>query len=928
MQSAFFNPVRNPSSFLGSLQHSIDFKDKFKSHPIDQMDLKNNVDAHLTRIRLLHGNHSPVIKCQKVIRGWYCRQINRNDHRTFKFSVVLIQRRLRGYLFRLRLKRELAEMLRAVGEEHLLLSIEERHRHRNAFKIQTWWKDLNKTIVQDRAVVAMQRWFRRYRAHLRSARAFLEGTGCQHILFSRSEIQRVISAACDAFRIDSTLRCLSDQEMREYIENRMFQTGYSLIRSFSYLRYEYQNGADVFTSDGVIRIFRKDIDQSIVTLQDRIRVLQNDLAALTRDMTQIDRYTVHASRQKTRTTKHIEHLQECCAFKGKKLHAQKHFAPSVLSQEESIRYRRRWKTTLSDEYQHQVYEKVVVFCPPTIQILARMMFILRSWAPAFSRPLIYFERQILRLNAAIQIQSAWRAFHVRETIGTALRWIRRTQRAAVCIQRFWKFHSGLGRRFAVFSHLLEIVASITSPTVFIEEQVLKTVRNRSRFLAALGLRRKSYFKGLFRNISFDRHAKVVYSNHEHRYIPSWFPSRPRLTVKVVDSVALSLEEIALKLLEKNVVAIDVESSEMVRLTFTSVEEARKRFLLLACLTYDPTNHTYLHGYSHFESKDRVPSFWHTLSTVTIENGTTNDFNQEKIRENAKSMRKTSRKLKQMSQDRKASDLVMKHDKIHQDRVPVRPAAVNYAPQPTTRSLSKRKQLAEMIALKRDKVMQQYQERKKAATVLAHEKELITTDRQARGKLEQEERNVELRRLRLEKGLSLLEIRDKIEKEKHLRARKQANRTFAMSFGRQTSILSRHIALGKEYKRRAEDLSHQQLRTRENRAKKAQAKAIFEAEKQKMALEKETQVLKLREEQHERRDWRREEEIQRQVCIRERFESIQAIRQSLNPQPPVEKSKPTVFLRKMKPLTAREEELIHDALERVAGRDSENFLDHL
>jgi IQ calmodulin-binding motif len=81
-----------------------------------------NLEVDLYRIRRLHERNSPAIRIQSFLRGYNVRSQSFFSAAERVKAVTKIQKVYRGWIYRLKIKRELQAMLREEGMEELLLT--------------------------------------------------------------------------------------------------------------------------------------------------------------------------------------------------------------------------------------------------------------------------------------------------------------------------------------------------------------------------------------------------------------------------------------------------------------------------------------------------------------------------------------------------------------------------------------------------------------------------------------------------------------------------------------------------------------------------------------------------------------------------------------------------------------------------------------
>lgn len=81
-----------------------------------------NLEVDIYRLKRIFERNSPTILIQSLYRGYRSKNYVKIYFNERKQKIIRIQRLVRGFLLRQKLKRDLRDMLRYTNEEHLLLS--------------------------------------------------------------------------------------------------------------------------------------------------------------------------------------------------------------------------------------------------------------------------------------------------------------------------------------------------------------------------------------------------------------------------------------------------------------------------------------------------------------------------------------------------------------------------------------------------------------------------------------------------------------------------------------------------------------------------------------------------------------------------------------------------------------------------------------
>lgn len=343
-----------------------------------------------------------------------------------------------------------------------------------------------------------------------------------------------------------------------------------------------------------------------------------------------------------------------------------------------------------NRHQQEPYQKMRVLIPWSIDMYLQIMSVLdrtleNSCSPAFA---LSYE-QMRKISAALSIQSVWRSYQrqsKRNSLEVAI------SRALLCIQRWWRFRTGLRRRLDFVSACLRLCGTITSSTLFIEESVFRAISDTACWAVVCGVMRACREHSLHCRmvdgkvqVAMSPSALLLRTHSQSEigidlssvhtssfratsiqrcgaYLPVWLPGTPEhsevsMTSRDEDSTPLLLTErvrVEPTLLERELLVglnqhagspqaagsnadhlfrsfamcrhvaetsarvaefsrrlssktkqlwqphpsvLALDSTSFVRLTFESVDEARKRALVLLSKTFDPVTRTYARLYS-------------------------------------------------------------------------------------------------------------------------------------------------------------------------------------------------------------------------------------------------------------------------------------------------------------------------------------------
>ncbi|CAN0006826.1 unnamed protein product [Ectocarpus sp. 12 AP-2014] len=115
------------------------------------------------------------------------------------------------------------------------------------------------------------------------------------------------------------------------------------------------------------------------------------------------------------------------------------------------------------------------FRPLEVRLLARVLCTLRN--ESMGKPPVPFilERPLFRCASATRIQAAWRGHVLRWTLSDTLASCVIVSRAGVCIQRWWRYQTGLALRLRLCRRLWALATAVSSPTLYVELDVFYTL---------------------------------------------------------------------------------------------------------------------------------------------------------------------------------------------------------------------------------------------------------------------------------------------------------------------------------------------------------------------------------------------------------------------------------------------------------------------
>ncbi|KAG1711444.1 hypothetical protein DVH05_008696 [Phytophthora capsici] len=187
------------------------------------------------------ADNSPSIRAQKLIRGYLSRRVNFPLFRNVRELIIHVQKHIRGFLLRQRIKRDICELVAANGESKLLMaSVAAGHGLLSALARRSFEKILPmirrwRTQFQARkravAIKKIRFWCQMvYQRHARRTRQLLRDQQEIWIYYTPEFEQELLTLATRVARRDPYLMTLSREDRLELLRDRCAPSGISVLR--------------------------------------------------------------------------------------------------------------------------------------------------------------------------------------------------------------------------------------------------------------------------------------------------------------------------------------------------------------------------------------------------------------------------------------------------------------------------------------------------------------------------------------------------------------------------------------------------------------------------------------------------------------------------------------------------------------------------
>jgi len=277
---------------------------------------------------------------------------------------------------------------------------------------------------------------------------------------------------------------------------------------------------------------------------------------------------------------------------------------------------RKKKTFLNQEVFYDRYNDLLYFEGPTVSLVVSVLFAVLDYNHSASKDddqlFLCFFRPLLQRQASLTtIQQQIRAhlFRKKHPVKPVELIIRK--RAALCIQEWWR-NLCLRKRVTALMNIKRHISQINSSDIYIEETIYENI-NDVVAAARQGFRfREQEIMIDFNPVTFgicmqvDERAMTGCFRYNQLSVPAWFGVNLKPPDFLVTPYVNNMQAFfhfnkgdcsihpATYIVDYKKCKIDIDRNVyFVKLSCASVEEARKRAVVMAYLTYDMTRHQFV-----------------------------------------------------------------------------------------------------------------------------------------------------------------------------------------------------------------------------------------------------------------------------------------------------------------------------------------------
>ena len=540
----------------------------------DCTDLRS-LKQHLYKLRRKYEKCSPVIKIQSLWRSYYVRKHMGGHLSERDQHAIIIQKHVRGWLLRLRLRRDLEQLLKDTNNEFLLYTPQEYVYFKAVRTIENFYKkykvrrDYNRKIYK--AATKISSMFKGWKSS-RYALPILKSKKI-YVLKSQQRTLICLLRAIGMYNKDlyHPANSIFDRMAPEFFEQLPKKpSGYSFPELF--------NRISECKSIKMVRF--PDIE---------------NLPYSWVPLLQLMKWVPLAKILNSNHTKGLTGLSI----------AKKYCNPDELIKLKKFRIRgniitseERKKFKSLDLKLDDYFDLVEFECPSLdflqelfILIIAYNRFVIKKDLPIF---LPLFKTLVDRVKSACTIQSCFRGYLVRKQNLIASLAIQR--RAVLCIQRWWRSVRFL-HRIKFLTKLKLLLLTYSSPVVYIQEHLFQYLRPSS-----------SSFTFIDQVFSFFCSGDSIYINQISRsqFLPSWVGCNCKVEYgggfavseeeKTLQAVILSGAKVEIVKLQSEVEDVPRVSNpnlRFIKLEYKSVEEVKRRVTVLYLKTLDYRTGSYV-----------------------------------------------------------------------------------------------------------------------------------------------------------------------------------------------------------------------------------------------------------------------------------------------------------------------------------------------
>ncbi|CDW82611.1 leucine-rich repeat and iq domain-containing protein 3 [Stylonychia lemnae] len=544
-----------------------------------------NLEVDIYRLKRIFERNSPSILIQALYRGYRQRNYVRVFFNERKQKIIKIQKVVRGWLMRKKFKKDLRDMLVYTKQEYLMMSNKELRKRRAGMRIKRFivqkFREKKLRELKERSSLIIQKYYRGRFTKNTSFINALELSKYPKIYFLKEQKPMFIKILKQLMPLFEQKNNLKLEELVACIkEDNLFDT----IRVAEPDLFEFKQFPLIQ--------FVKPTILSRVRFSKNRQVINEDFTLKSIFFSPIKEITDHRWK--------VLLKRNCTVFKDN--------IRRVLEQ--------RKKANMKHQYMFQdQYKDLLAFEGPSLDIVVTLCFAIfdnnkLAQQEGDQQFLLFFETLLRKISSASRIQQSWRAYKFRKNIKKLPIMEIIDKRAAFCIQRWWS-NTKLRKRMVALTNLKRHIDKIQSLEIFIEqslyvniEQIVSTIQQQQKFEE----QNFSFdFSMLNHQISLKQAEKdKLRLRYTSQAIPKWFDLNFRITDFSSTNHHNNLlaffhyNEGDCQILPINYV-IDYEKNQLdidrnlyfLKMKCSSIDEARRRVLTMALLTYDIHQHLFL-----------------------------------------------------------------------------------------------------------------------------------------------------------------------------------------------------------------------------------------------------------------------------------------------------------------------------------------------
>eukprot|EP00347_Sterkiella_histriomuscorum_P006457 403352701 len=545
-----------------------------------------NLEVDIYRLKRIFERNSPSILIQSLYRGYRSRNYVKVYFNERKQKIIKIQKVMRGCLMRKKFKRDLRDMLVYTKQEYLMMSNAEIRKRRAGLRIKRFivqkYRERKKQELEQRSALAIQKFYRgRFTMNTSFINA-LELAKYPRVYFLKEQKPAFIKILKSLMPLFENKNDLKFEDLFKCVKE---DTNYDTIRVAEPDLFDYRQHP-------LIQLVKP-------CIQSRVRFNKPS------DVTQRLDFSLSEllfSPNKYSTLRQWQILQaRNCRVSREKIKKVLEF---------------RKKNNVKQQYMFQdQYKDLLVFEGPSLDILVTICFAVLDHNKLANHEgeqqvLLFFDSLLKKISSAAKIQMAWKAHLFRRTLRKLPIYQIIEKRAAYCIQRWWS-NIKLKKRMVALTNIKRHIDKIKSPEIYIEQSLYSNI---DQIVTLIHTQMKFEEQNINFDFNYSNHQITIQQNDRERQrlryfsqaVPKWF----NLTFKTTDYKQTNYSNSLLaffhfnegncQILPINYV-VNYEKSQVdldrnlyfLQMKCHSIDEAKRRALTLALLTYDIHRHVFL-----------------------------------------------------------------------------------------------------------------------------------------------------------------------------------------------------------------------------------------------------------------------------------------------------------------------------------------------